>query len=127
MFKLLRLIIVLVIVVGLGVMFLPLGSVEYKDPQMAGTLVVPSFAMFEGEVMNSGGEYVANFQTVRSEWALEQEFGKMLADKYQETVCSDGKAGYLDANNHIVMRNYYIEGGLPFSKYAVTYTIGDNC
>ncbi len=127
MFKLLRLLIIIVVLVGAGAMFLPLGSVEYKDPNMKGALMVPSFSMFEGEVMNGEGDYVANFQSVRSEWALTQEFERMLGEKYTETVCSDGKTAYLDTNNHIILKSYMIQGSFPFSKYNVNYRIGDSC
>lgn len=121
MFKLLKLLILLVVLVGAGVMFLPLGSVDYKDPNMAGNLVVPSFSMFEGEMLNASGEYVATFQTVRSEWALEREFERMLSEKYVEKTCGDGEVGYVDEANRVVVRGYTIDGGIPFSKYSVTY------
>lgn len=127
MFKLLRLLIVIIVLVGAGAMFLPLGSVEYKDPEMKGTLIVPSFSMFDGEVMNSNGDYVANFQSVRSEWALSQEFERMLNEKYTEIVCSDGKTAYLDSNNHIILKSYVLQGSFPLSKYSVSYGIGDSC
>lgn len=127
MLKLLRLIIILVIIVGAGAMFLPLGTVDYKDPNMAGNLVVPSLSMFEGETLNTDGEYVANFQTVRSEWALKQEFEKMLGEKYTEKVCSDGKVGYENEVNRIVVRNYQIESDFPFSKFVINYKTGLDC
>jgi len=126
MFKLLKLLILMVIIVGVGAMFLPLGSVEYRDPQMAGVLVVPSLSMLEKETMVDG-DYVAEFQTVRSEWALEQEFAKMLSEKYTERVCVDGKVGYVSENNQIVLESYQIESGFPFSKFIINYKTGLDC
>ena len=49
MFKLIKLLLVIVVIAVAGVMFLPLGSVEYTDPNLTAPLVVPSFSMFEGE------------------------------------------------------------------------------
>lgn len=126
MFKLLKLLILMVIIVGAGAMFLPLGSVEYKDPQMAGALVVPSLSMLEKET-TVDGEYVAEFQTVRSEWALEQEFTRMLSEKYTEKVCADGEMGYVSKNNQVVLRKYQIESGFPLSKFMITYKTGIDC
>jgi len=126
MFKLLKLLILMIIIVGAGAMFLPLGSVEYKDPQMAGVLVVPSLSMLEKETTVEG-DYVAEFQTVRSEWALEQEFTRILSEKYTEKVCADGETGYVNVNNQVVLRKYQIESGFPFSKFVINYTTGTDC
>lgn len=123
MFKLIKLIIILAIVATAGVMFLPLGSVEFKDPGLTAPLIVPAFSMFEGET----GNYTANFQTIRSEWALRQEFEKILNEKYVRYVCPNDEVVYYDQKNYITIYTYNIEQGFPFTKYSVDYKQGNQC
>lgn len=123
MFKLIKLLLVLTVVAVAGVMFLPLGSVEYTDPNLTAPLTVPSFSMFEGET----GAYQASFQSVRSSWALEQEMEKILAEHYIAHECPDGKKVYFDQKNYITIYGYIIEQGFPFSKYAIEYGRGNSC
>ena len=123
MFKTIKIVILLVIIAGLGVMLLPLGSVEYKDPEMTGTLRVPSFAMFEGECCM----YSASFKSIRTAWALKREFEKIKDEYYVGKVCADGRKIYVDEKNHVIMESYYVEAGFPFNKFSVTYRQGDDC
>lgn len=123
MFKLLKILVFIVVLAVLGVMFLPIGSVEYKDPQMAGTIRVPSFAIFEGET----GNYEAKFKSVRSSWALEQEFERILSDTYVKHECTDGKVVYYDQKNYVTVDGYQIEQGFPFSSFTVKYRSGNSC
>lgn len=123
MFKLIKFLFFVVIVAVLGVMFLPLGSVEFKDPAMSATLSVPSFSMFEGET----GAYIANFQSIRSQWALEQEFEKIMKEKYASHVCPDGRTVYFDQKNYITIYDYAVEQGFPFSRFSVEYGRGNSC
>lgn len=123
MFKLLKFLIFVVVLVALGVMFLPLGSVDYKDPGMAGTLRVPSFAVFEGET----GNYEAKFKSVRSGWALEQEFEKILQENYIKHECEDGEVVYYDQKNYLTIYGYTIEQGFPFNSFVVDYKRGNQC
>lgn len=127
MFKLLRLLIIVVLIVGAGALFLPLGSVEYKDPEVAGTLRVPSFSILEQETLESDGKYKAEFKSVRSQWALEQEFERIMKDNYVETVCSDGKSAHLDEKNQVIVYSYDVQQGVPFSVYSVVYVRGGSC
>lgn len=123
MFKLLKLLILVAIIAVAGVMFLPLGSVEYRDDKLTAPLSVPSFSIFEDETYN----YVAKFKTVRSEWALKQEFEKIMQDKYASHECSDGRTVYYDLKNQITINSYSIESGFPFSAYTVDYSRGNQC
>lgn len=127
MFKLLRLLIVVVLIVAAGALFLPLGSVEYKDPEVAGTLRVPSFSMFEQETIESDGKYKAEFKSVRSQWALEQEFERIMKDNYVDTVCSDGQEAHLDQKNQVIVYSYDVQQQIPFSEYSVEYSRGSSC
>lgn len=123
MFKLIKLIIILAIVATAGVMFLPLGSVEFKDPELTAPLTVPAFSMFEGET----GNYTANFQTIRSKWALDQEFEKILNDNYVRYECPNDEVVYYDQKNYITIYSYEIEQGFPFTKYSIDFRRGNQC
>lgn len=123
MFKLLKLLIIVAILAVAGVMFLPLGSIEYRDDKMTAPLSVPSFSIFEEET----GSYIARFKTVRSEWALKQEFEKIMQDKYVSHECSDGQIVYYDLKNQITINSYTIESGFPFSTYTIDYSRGNQC
>ena len=123
MFKLIKLLLVIVVIAVAGVMFLPLGSVEYTDPNLTAPLVVPSFSMFEGE----DGAYAAKFQSVRSSWALEQEMDKILAERYIAHECADDTKVYFDQKNYITIYGYTIEQGFPFSEYTIEYGRANSC
>lgn len=123
MFKLIKLIIFLAIVAITGVMFLPLGSVEFKDPELTAPLVVPAFSMFEGET----GNYVANFQTIRSLWAIKREFKEILENNYISHTCPGGITVYFDQKNYITIYSYTVEQGYPMTKFSITYGQGNQC
>lgn len=123
MFKLIKLLIFLAIIAVAGVMFLPLGSVEFKDPELTAPLVIPVFSMFKGET----GNYVANFETLRSSWALEQEFEKILKDNYINHTCDDGAVVYFDQKNYITIYGFTVEQDFPLSKYSIEYGRGNQC
>lgn len=123
MFKFIKMLILLVIIAGLGVLLLPLGSVEYKDPEMVGTLRVPSFAMFEKECCS----YTATFKSVRSEWALKEEFKRIKEEYYVDKVCADGRTVSYDEKNQVVLEGYSVTAGFPFNTFTVTYNLGSNC
>lgn len=123
MFKFIKMVILLVIIAGLGILLLPLGSVDYKDTEMKSTLRVPSFAMFEKECC----AYTATFKSVRSEWALKREFEKLKEEYYVAKTCSDGRRVYVDEKNQVVVESYSVLAGFPFNTFSITYHLGTDC
>ena len=127
MFKLIRLIIILAVIATAGVMFLPLGSVEFKDPNLTSPLVVPAFSMFEEEATNDSDNFTAYFQTIRSGWAVEEEMKRILKDKYIEYICPNDEVVYYDQKNYITIYTWNVEQGFPFTKYSIDFGRGNQC
>jgi len=121
--KIVRAGLIVLLVVLLGVKFLPWGSGNYESELTGATLVVPKLATKEGECC----EYAASFKSLRSVWSLEQEIEQILEDNYTEVKCLSEKPVYYDEEQDVTIHGYSAKIGFPFNQVIISYQKGRRC
>lgn len=115
------LVLVALVVVFIGVKFIPFGTKEAMMGANITRIEVPSLSSLESECC----EYEATFKSFRGKGSIQKELDKMV-DKYIKIDCS-GKTVYYDMDHNITVFDYEVNGGLIFTTYTIKYNIGQTC
>lgn len=109
----------IIIIIILGIKFIPFGSMNYRTKEMASNLVIPRLSVFEKECCM----FSANFKSFRSKYSLEKELNNIM-DKYEKRTCNS-KIYYYDKVNNITITDYGVKLGFLINSFYITYDKGD--
>lgn len=108
-------IITCLILIILGIKFIPFGSKSYSNKKLSTTLTVPRLSFFKEECCM----FSATFKSFRSKNSLQKELDKII-EKYEKKTCNN-KTIYYDSANEITIYEYGVKSGFPFNTYYINY------
>ena len=114
-------ILVILILVLIGVKFIPFGTKEATMGANIQKIEIPSLSSLESECCT----YEANFKTLRGKSSIQKELDNMV-DSYMEMDCN-GKKAYYDMKHNVTIFSYEITGSGLFTKFNIKYNIGRTC
>ena len=121
--KLLRALVIILVVMLIGVKFLPFGTRKFESETTGKTFAVPSLATPSGECCM----YAATFKTLRGVWSLGKDVERILARDYEEKVCANGAKVYYDETQDVTVRSYSVRLGFPMNEVVISYDLGKSC
>lgn len=110
-----------IIVLVIGLKFLPLGT---KKVMMGASLIdleVPKLSSIKEECCM----YSATFKTLRGKSVIKKELDKVI-DSYDKIYC-DGKVQYYNKDEDVTISEYGLKGGILFNTFYITYSKGNAC
>ncbi len=107
--------IVILILIIIGIKFIPFGSKSYSNEKMSSTLTIPRLSFFKEECCM----FSATFISFRSKDSLQKELDKIV-EKYEKKTCNN-KTIYYDSINEITIYEYGVKEGLLFNTYYINY------
>ena len=111
--------IVTIIVLFIGLKFIPLGTKKMRMGASLISIEVPKLSSLDSECCS----YEATFKSIRGKNVLKKELDKIMS-KYQKMTCNN-ETYYYDIKNNISYKEYEISSGLFFSTYKISY-VRDN-
>lgn len=115
------LIAIAVVVLVVGIKFIPFGT---KKAMMGASLVeleVPKFSTIKTECCT----YSATFKTLRSTSIIQSELDKIMTN-YKQISC-DGKTYYYNFDTNVTIKEYGTKQGLLFNTFYIEYSKGNAC
>lgn len=116
--KIILIIGLVLLVILLGMKFVPFGLKNYQIKELSSSLQLPRLSFFKEET----GEYVATFKTIKSKYILKKELDKIM-DNFEERICHYDTY-YYDEKNDVTIEKYEINSGILFNEFSISYGKG---
>lgn len=109
---------VVMLVIFLGLKFIPFKKTTYKSKQTDVNLRIPGFSFFNKECCMTS----VTFTSPRSALFLQAELNDIMS-KYESYTCNNNKY-YYDEKEDITISEYGVELGFLFNTFYITYDKG---
>ena len=114
-------ILVILILVFIGVKYIPFGTKEATMGANIQKIEIPSLSSLESECCT----YEATFKTLRGKNSIQKELDDMV-ENYMQIDCN-GKKAYYDMTHNVTIFSYEVKGSGLFTQFTIKYNIGRTC